>query len=177
VDAEDDRQRAVDLPDRLEHPRVAGLREALAAVLLVDVEPEDPALAERGDRLVADPALLLDRARVVVLRAVLAQRGDQAADLLLLGVVGTREGEDEVVVDLAEEQGLGEGGDGVAARLLLLDGRCGFDALRLVMLLLAALLLRRACAVLLFALAFLLHGWGSRGGQLEGPTTSDRPVA
>jgi hypothetical protein len=73
VDAEHDRQGAVDLADRLEYARVAGLREALAAVLLVDVEAEDAALAQRRDRLVADPALLLDRARVVVLGAVLPQ--------------------------------------------------------------------------------------------------------
>jgi hypothetical protein len=104
VDAEHDRQGAVDLADRLEYARVAGLREALAAVLLVDVEAEDAALAECRDCLVADPALLLDRARVVVLGAVLPQRGDQPADLLLLGVVGAGEGEDEVVVDLAEEE-------------------------------------------------------------------------
>jgi hypothetical protein len=39
-----------------------------------------------------------------VLGAVLPQRGDQPADLLLLGVVGAGEGEDEVVVDLAEEE-------------------------------------------------------------------------
>jgi hypothetical protein len=131
VDAEDDRQRPVDLADRLEDPRVARLREALAAVFLVDVEPEDAALAERRDRLVADPALFLDRARVVVVAAVLAQRVDQAADLLLLGVVGAGEGEDEVVVDLAEEERLREGGDGVAARLRLLDGCGGFDAVSL----------------------------------------------
>ena len=47
VHAEHDRQRGVDLADRLEHARVAGLREALAAVLLVDVEAHDADLAER----------------------------------------------------------------------------------------------------------------------------------
>ena len=40
VDAEDDRERRVDLGEGLEDARVAGLGEALAAVLLVDVEAE-----------------------------------------------------------------------------------------------------------------------------------------
>ena len=48
VDAEDDRERRVDLGEGLEHARVAGLREALAAVALVDVEAAEPGLAERA---------------------------------------------------------------------------------------------------------------------------------
>jgi hypothetical protein len=39
VDAEDDREGGVDLADGLEDPRIAGLGEALPAVLLIDIEP------------------------------------------------------------------------------------------------------------------------------------------
>src|SRR5262249_46690594 len=84
---------------------------------------------EARDHLVADPALLLDRADVVVLAAEAAQVVDQAADPLLLGFVRAREREDEVVVDLAEEEGLGEGGDGLGGGLLLLH-RCGLHRQR-----------------------------------------------
>ena len=86
VDAEDDRESGVDLADRLEDPGVAGLREALAAVGLVDVEAERADLAEVAEHLVGDPALLLGLSRVVVLGAVVAIRGVQVPDpVLLLG--------------------------------------------------------------------------------------------
>ena len=75
VDAEDDRQRRVDLADGLEDARVAGLREALPAVLLVDVEAERADLAEVAKDLVGDPALLLRLPGVVMLGAVLRGSG------------------------------------------------------------------------------------------------------
>ena len=46
--AEHDRERRVDLGEGLEHPRVAGLGEALPAVLLVDVEAAEPGFAQRA---------------------------------------------------------------------------------------------------------------------------------
>ena len=122
VHPEDDRERWIDLRDRLEHAAVAGLGETLAAVLLRNVEPEDAALAELEDELVADPAILLGLAPVVVLIGALAERGDQTADLLALLVARAREREDDVLVDLAEEEGLREGGDVPAARGVLSGG-------------------------------------------------------
>ena len=110
VHAEHDRERRVDLGEGLEHARVAGLREALAAVALVDVEAAEPGLAELADHVVADPALLLDLA-VVHARADLARGGVQVADPLLLVGVGRRPGEDHLLVDLAEEERLRERGD------------------------------------------------------------------
>ena len=110
VDAEDDRERRVDLGEGLEDPRVAGLGEALAAVLLVDVEPAEAGLAELLDRVVADPALLLDLAVVDAL-ADLARGGVQPADLLLLVRVRLRPREHHLLVDLAEEERLRERGD------------------------------------------------------------------
>ena len=51
VDAEHDRERRVDLGEGLEDARVAGLREALAAVALGDVEAAEPAPRRaRGSR-------------------------------------------------------------------------------------------------------------------------------
>src|SRR5262249_16944504 len=120
VHAHDDRKRRVDLRERLENARVAGLREALAAVLLGNVEAAQPALADLADRLVADPALLLDLAAVVAL-AELAQRVDEPADAVLLARLGLRPREHELLVDLAEEERLCERGD----RLRLGDLRLG----------------------------------------------------
>ena len=111
VHPEHDRQGGVDLPDRLEHARVAGLGQALAAVSLVHVEAQHPDLAEVADDLVRNPALLLDAARVVVLGAVLAKPAVEVADPLLLVGVGRGPGKDQLLVDLAQEQRLGEGRD------------------------------------------------------------------
>jgi len=65
-------ERGLDLRDRLEHAAVAGLGEALAPVLLRHLEQEDAALAELADEVVADPAILLGLAPVVVLVRALA---------------------------------------------------------------------------------------------------------
>ena len=117
VHAEHHRERGVGLGERLEDAAVAGLREALAAVLLRHVEAAEPALAELADHVVADPALLLDRPRIDLLGGVLAQPADQIADLALLALVGPRVREDEVLVDLAQEERLRERGHA-------LDRRC-----------------------------------------------------
>jgi hypothetical protein len=108
VDAEDDRQGGVDLPDGLENPGVAGLRETLAAVLRVDVEPQCPDLPEVAEDPVGDPALLLGLPGVVVLGAVAADPRVQVPDPLLLLRVGGRPRKDELLVDLAEEERFGE---------------------------------------------------------------------
>ena len=125
MDAEDDRQRGVDLGERLEDPRVARLREALAAVLLVDVEAAEPRVAELADDVVADPAVLLDLA-MVDRRADLARPRAQLTDLALLLLIRGRPREDHLLVDLAEQQGLGERRGGLAALGLLDDA--GFHA-------------------------------------------------
>ena len=109
VHAHADRQRAVDLADRLEHARVAGLRQPLAAVLLGHVEAHEPELAEVAVDLVGDPALVVDLARVDVLGRV--ARGSAAIELAdLVGLLAARDRvrEDEVLVDLAEGERLGE---------------------------------------------------------------------
>jgi adenine-specific DNA methylase len=62
-----------------------------------------------------------------VLVDTLVQRGDQAADLLALLVARPREGEDDVLVDLTEEEGLREGRDAFDTRCVL---RCGGGRLR-----------------------------------------------
>ncbi len=107
VDAEDDRERPVDLGELLEDARVAGLREALPAVALVDVEPAEPGVAELADHVVADPAVLLDLA-VVDRLADRAGTGAELADLDLLVLVGLRPREDHLLVDLPEQQRLRE---------------------------------------------------------------------
>ena len=76
VHAEHHRERGVGLGERLEDTAVAGLREALAAVLLCHVEAAEPAFAEVANHVIADPTLLLDRARVDPLRGVLTQPAD-----------------------------------------------------------------------------------------------------
>ena len=106
--AHHDRQGRVDLREGLEHPAVAGLGEALPAVALGHVQAAQAALAELADQVVADPPVLLDPARVDRLGGELSQRGDQGADPVLLTLGGLRVGKDELVVDLAEEQRLGE---------------------------------------------------------------------
>jgi hypothetical protein len=111
VNAHDHRQRRVDLREHLGHAAVAGLRQALPAVLLVHVQAAEPGLAEGGDHLVADPAVLLGLARVDQLGRDVAQPCDQGADLVLLFGVRLRIGEDEVLVDLAEEERLREAAD------------------------------------------------------------------
>ena len=121
VDAEDDRQRRVDLADGLEDPGVAGLGEALPAVLLLDVEAERPDLAQVAEHLVGDPALLLGLPRVVVLGAVVADPRVQITDPVLLLAVGGRPGEDQLLVDLAEEERLGERGDALLSLRLPRD--------------------------------------------------------
>ena len=118
VDAEDDRQRGVDPGEGLEHARVAGLREALAAVALRDVEAAQAALAQLADHVVADPAVLLDLARVKP-GAELVRGRDQRPHVLLLGGVGLRPRKDQVLVDLAQEQGLRERGAGLLGPRLL----------------------------------------------------------
>src|SRR5262245_20029643 len=75
MDAEDDREGGVDLADRLDDPRVPGLREALASVLLGHEEAECTDLTEVPQDLIGDPALLLGPPGVVVLIAVLADPG------------------------------------------------------------------------------------------------------
>ncbi len=95
-------------PDGLEDPRIAGLGEALPAVLLVDIEPQRTDLAQIAENLVRDPALLLRLPRVVVLGAVVANTGIQVPDPILLLTVGLGPGEDELLVDLAEKERLGE---------------------------------------------------------------------
>ena len=119
--AHDDGERPVDLRELLGDAAVAGLRKASAAVLLRHVEPEQPALAELPDLVVTDPAPLLDGALVVVL-AELAGGRHELADPLLLALVGARVGEDEVLVDLAEEERLREGGDALLGLGRLLCG-------------------------------------------------------
>jgi hypothetical protein len=118
VDAEDDREGGVDLPDGLEHPGVAGLGEALAPVLLVDVEAEGADLTQVAEDLIGNPALLLGLPRVVVLGAVFADPVVQVADPILLLAVRGRPGEDQLLVDLAEEERLRERRDAFL-RLLL----------------------------------------------------------
>ncbi len=123
VDAEDDRQGRVDLGEGLEDARVAGLREALASVGLVDVEAAQPGLAELADHVVADPPLLLDLA-VVHPGPDVARGRVERPDPLLLARVRGRPREHEFLVDLAEEQRLGERRD-LALRLVLDLGRGG----------------------------------------------------
>jgi hypothetical protein len=123
VHAEHDRERRVDLGEGLEDPCVARLGKALAAVALVDVEAEEPGFAEVADEVVANPPLLLDLA-VVHARADLARGRVQLADALLLGGVGLGPREDHLLVDLAEEDRLGEGGDGPLGLLVDLSLSC-----------------------------------------------------
>jgi hypothetical protein len=111
VDPHHHRKRPVDPAELLRDSAVAALRQALAAVLLRYVEPEQPTLAEPVDDLVAHPALGLDLAGVVGLAGERLQRVDEVADVVLLVAVDRRERKDEVLVDLAEEQRLAEGGD------------------------------------------------------------------
>ena len=113
VDAEHDRQRGVDPRQGLEDARVARLGEGLAAIALRDVEAAEAALPELADDVVADPAVVLDLARVEP-RAQLVGRRDQRSHPILLGRVGLWPRKHQVLVDLAQEQGLGERG----ARLL-----------------------------------------------------------
>ena len=122
VDAHDHRERAVDLGELLGDAAVAGLAEPGAAVLLRHVQPQQPALAELADLVVADPAALLHGALVVVL-AELAHRGHALADALALLIARGRIGEDQLLVDLAEEQRLGERRDALLPRRRLLGGR------------------------------------------------------
>ena len=84
VHAEHHRERGVGLAEHLEDAAVAGLREALAAVLLWHVQAAAPALAELADDVVADPALLLDRARVDQLSAYSRSQPTSSRTLLLL---------------------------------------------------------------------------------------------
>jgi hypothetical protein len=121
VHAHDHRQRSVGLGELLEHAAVAGLRKPGAAVLLGHVEAGQAALAQLGDLVVADPALLLDGVLVVAL-AELARRLHEPAHLLLLLGVRLRIGEDELLVDLPEEERLGERGDAVKRLARLLGG-------------------------------------------------------
>jgi hypothetical protein len=123
VDAEHDRERRVGLGERLEDAAVAGLGEPLAAVLLGHVEAAEAALAEVADQLVADPAALLNRARVDHVVRVVAQPADQLAHLALLGLVGPWVREHEPFVDLAQEERLGERGDALDRRSGLAGGR------------------------------------------------------
>ena len=111
VHAQDDGQGGVDLGEGLEHTGIAGLGQALPAVSLGHVEAHQTALPEFPDHVVADPAVLLDLARVQA-GAELLGGGDQGP-LLLLSGIRLRPGEDEVLVDLATEQGLGERGGGL----------------------------------------------------------------
>src|SRR5262245_54604906 len=104
MDPEDDRQGPVDLADGLEHPRVAGLRETLALVLLRHVEPERPDLAEVAQDLVRDPALLLRTARVVVLLAVLPDPDVEVLDPVLLLHRRLGPGEHQLLADLSQEE-------------------------------------------------------------------------
>ncbi len=119
VHAEHHRQGRVDLRELLRDAAVAGLGQALAAVLLRHVQAQDPALGQPLDGLVPHPALLLDLVGVV---GQVAHRLAERADLVLLGVVGLGEGEDELLVDLAEVERLGERGDALAGVGLLLGG-------------------------------------------------------
>jgi len=112
VDAHAYRERPVDLADGLEDPRVAGLGEPLTAVFLGDVEAHEAALAELSVGLVGNPALVVDPARVDMVGGELAKGGDQPPDLLGLSLVGKRVGEDHVLVDLPEDERLGEARDG-----------------------------------------------------------------
>jgi hypothetical protein len=102
---EHDRERRVDAGEGLEDARVPRLREALAAVFLGHVEAAEAALAELADDVVADPPLLLDLSRVEA-RPELVSRGDEGSDLVLLAGIRLGPGEDELLVDVAEEQGL-----------------------------------------------------------------------
>ena len=114
VDAEHDRQRRVDLGEGLEDARVAGLREALAAVAARRrrgrrARPRR-ARGSRRRRSSASPRSCAWSIREPISRAAAIS----AAHPLLLGRVGLRPREDQVLVDLAQKQGLGERG----ARLL-----------------------------------------------------------
>jgi hypothetical protein len=103
VDTHDDRERRVDLGERLEHTGVAGLREALAAIALRDIQAAEPAVAQLLHEAVAEPAPFLDLARVHLF-ADLPGGGAQPADLLLLGGVGLWPREHHLLVDLPAEQ-------------------------------------------------------------------------
>ena len=116
VHAEDDGQRRIGLGERLEDTAVAGLGEPLPAVLLRHVEAAEAAFTEIADQLVSDPATRLDRALVDTRCRVVAQPRGQLPHLALLGLVGPRVWEDEPLVDLAEEEGLGERGDALDRR-------------------------------------------------------------
>ena len=107
VNAEDDREGGVDPGKGLEHARVAGLGETLAAEALGDIEATQAALPELADHVVADPAVLLDLPRVQP-GAQLVGAGDQGPDLVLLVGVGLRPRKDQLLVDLAQEQRLRE---------------------------------------------------------------------
>jgi hypothetical protein len=110
VHAHHHRQSGVDLGEGLEHAAVARLAEALAAVSLRDVKTAEAALPKLTHEVVADPAPLLYLPRVDALGEVAQGRVQCPYPVLLLGL-GPREGEDHLLVDLAQEQGLGEGGD------------------------------------------------------------------
>ena len=123
VDAEDDRERPVDLGEGLEDARVAGLGEALAAVLLVDVEAAAARLAELADHVVADPAVLLDLARGRSSRRSPGLGRRARGPRICSSASGRRPRKDHLLVDLAEEQRLGERRGGLAALRLLDDAR------------------------------------------------------
>src|SRR5205807_201468 len=93
VDAHHHGKRRVDLPELLRHAAVAGLAESAAAVLSRHVQPEEPALAELGDLVVADPALVLNSLLVVIL-GELARLLDQLASSSLVVLRRTRKRED-----------------------------------------------------------------------------------
>jgi hypothetical protein len=101
VHPQDHRERGVDLCERLGNAAIARLGQSLAAVLLGHVQAHQPPLAELTDRVVADPALLFDLVGVV---GHLPQCRDQRANPPLFLGVGLGIGEDELLVDLAEEE-------------------------------------------------------------------------
>jgi hypothetical protein len=111
VHAHADRQRAVDLTDRLEDARVARLGQPLAAVLLRHVQTHEAEVAQVAVDLVGDPALVVDPSRVDALGRKRPEARDELADLDGLVVAGDRIGEDDVLVDLAQRERLGEAGD------------------------------------------------------------------
>jgi hypothetical protein len=104
------------------------LREALALELPGDVEPERAYLAEARERLLGDPAGVLGLALVVPAGELVEGRDDPTHAALLL-LIGAGVGEHHVAVDLAQEQRLGEGRDGLRGGGAVVGARrCGGHA-------------------------------------------------